>query len=160
MSAIFLAFGIPSRRSDFLAQLNIPLPPVHSTVSFGGSMVSDFVCMWVSRSALFWEISVACSTISTWPTVGYKNLNHEFFPLKKNSSNICCFIFVYECLYCTCECSGRKKYMSSTHVPSFRQNGAILVDLEVHMQHGWNGPRGPLRPTWTPCPEEALELLK
>ena len=49
--------------------------------------------------------------------------------------------------------------MSSTHVPSFRQNGAILVDLEVHMQHGWNGPRGPLRPTWTPCPEEALVVV-
>ena len=91
MSAIFLAFGIPSQRSDFLAQLNIPLPPVHSTVSFGGSMVFEYsrshpsrLCMHVGvMIGTFGEISVACSTISTWPTVGYKNLNHEFFPLKK-----------------------------------------------------------------------------
>ena len=38
----FLAFGIPPRRSDFLVQLNIPLPPMHSTVSFGGSMVFEY----------------------------------------------------------------------------------------------------------------------
>ena len=42
------------------------------------------LCMHVGvMIGTFGEISVACSTISTWPTVGYKNLNHEFFPLKK-----------------------------------------------------------------------------